>query len=299
VGASDTLNDVKLVAVMVDGVEDPTGDGSCKDEKTVTVIKVDLDIYRLEPVKVDEAYDHTEGSITRVLNPNDGETNGTGKANGVSLKLEPSVQPTGLLLTYKLRLKEIHTVANDKGLVRVYQDSGLGPFCNINNCPPASDTEEVLDESEFTDDFWMEFEGGGIMEFELVAFSGSTELCKDAVRACAIPCTPLAGRILFVNPATPAGPSLNDYTDDSADTIAAALSVATDNMNIAVSSANYAENMSSDSAILVEKSICLGGLGLRWETNTYSLGVGSQWMTNSPSVPVFSRLPVVLPSSLW
>jgi hypothetical protein len=212
------------------------------------------------------------------------------------LKLEPSVQPTGLLLTYKLRLKEIHTVANDKGLVRVYQDSGLGPFCNINNCPPASDTEEVLDESEFTDDFWMEFEGGGIMEFELVAFSGSTELCKDAVRACAIPCTPLAGRILFVNPATPAGPSLNDYTDDSADTIAAALSVATDNMNIAVSSANYAENMSSDSAILVEKSICLGGLGLRWETNTYSLGVGSQWMTNSPSVPVFSRLPVVLPS---
>jgi hypothetical protein len=42
-GVSDTLDDVKLKAVIVDGVEDPTGDGSCKDEQTVTVLKVEFD----------------------------------------------------------------------------------------------------------------------------------------------------------------------------------------------------------------------------------------------------------------
>jgi hypothetical protein len=232
-------------------------------EIKVALLNVDLAIYRMDgTTQVAEDKDHTEGSITRVLNPNEGETIGTGKEKGISLKLKPSVSPTGLPLTYKLRLKEIHTVANDKGLVRVYQDSGSSPTCIINNCPPASDDEEALSESELADDFWMEFEGGGIMEFELAAFSGSTEICKNSVRACAIPCTPKPGGVLFVNPGTPAGSSLNDYTDDSAVTIAAALAAACDDMNVVVSSTTYAE-----SGLQIDDSITLAGLGLRWIDN--------------------------------
>jgi len=253
-----------------------------------TVIKVDLDIYRLESNKVDEDRDDTEGSITRVLNPNDGETAGTGKANGISLKLEPSIQPTGLSLTYKLRLKNIHTVANDKGLVRVYQDSGSGPVCIINNCPPATDTEEDLDESEFTDDFWMEFEGGGIMEFELVAYDGSTALCPDSVRACAIGCQPRSGRILYVRAGGSGSSPYDDYVDNPAGSLDAAFAVDVENDNVVVSSANY-----SESVLSIDKKISMGGLGLRWEANSE---LTTEWQSQAPYRPKFSLLPIIQPS---
>jgi len=267
--------------------KDSSGTEICRDEVVVTIIKPDLDIYRMDgSTKVDEDYDHTEGSITRVLNPNDGETAGTGQANGISLKLEPSIEPTGLSLTYKLRLNDIHTVANDKGLVRVYRSSvTTGPV--LDNTTAGGASEVTLNESDFTDDFWMEFEGGGIMEFELAAFSGSTEICKDAVRACAIPCTPKTGRILFVNPGTSAGSSLNDYTDDSADTIAAALTADSDNMNVVVSSTTYDE-----SGLSVDTAVALGGLGIRWIDNP-----NTDFKDLVAWTPQFSLLPLVQPSS--
>lgn len=261
-------------------------DGAHNIEIKVVVLTIDLDIYRLDgTTKVDESKDDTEGSITRVLNPNDGETKGTGKTRGISLKLESSVLPTGLSLSYKLRLKYIHSVANDKGLVRVYEDTVSGSACIIDNCLSTPDMVEVLATSALSDGFWMEFEGGGIVELELVVLDGSTEVCKDSVRACAIPFKPKTGGILFVNPGARAGSLKNNYTDDSANTISAALAAAVDGMNVVVSSATYPE-----SSLQIGRAISLGGLGLRWLANT---SANFKDKTGVEYVPDYGVLPVI------
>ncbi len=243
-----------------DGSEDP---GYAWYE--IHTIKVDLGIYRLEGNKVDEDKDHTEGSITRILNPHDEETAGTGKLNGVSLKIEPSIESGGITsLSYKLRLK---TISNDrnKGHVRVYRRNGGADTKILDNTPSGGTTEAPLTEAQLSDEFWMEFERGGIIEIELVVLDGTTELSADTVRATGIACTPKAGNIYFVNSAGSVSSPWNDFTDASASDISTTISSASADANIVIAGATY-----NESGLDVASNVMVAGLGAAFEsTNSF------------------------------
>jgi hypothetical protein len=235
--------------------------GTSSQSITIYILKVDLDIYRLEGTKVDEDWDHRMGSITRILNPGAGETAGTGRDKGVSLKLEPSVDPTGMSsLSFKLRLKDISTTRN-KGLVRVYRRNGTTDTKILDNTPSGGTTEATVTEAQFADEFWMECERGGIIEIELVALNGTTELCKDSVRASGIACRPKSGNIYFVNPSGTAALPCQDFTDACAASVSFAIAIAPADANIVVAGATYNESGIS----MPSGKLMIAGLGAAFD----------------------------------
>jgi hypothetical protein len=237
-----------------------TGFTNCYDMCMVIAVKVDLDIYRLEGNKVTEDKDHTTGSITRILNLGAGEAAGTGRDQGISLKLEPSVDPTGLSsLSYKLRLKIISNTRNE-GLVRVYRRNGTTDTKILDNTPTGGMTEAALTEAQFSDMLWMEFERGGIIEIELVTLIGTAELSKDSVRASGIACNPKSGSIYFVNPSGTAVSPYDDFTDACAANLASIVGIAPVDANIVVAGAKY-----NESGLTVATKVMIAGLGAAFE----------------------------------
>jgi hypothetical protein len=291
---------------------DPDGPGPaeyiCQDAVRVMAIELDLDIFRLGGTEVvQEEIEDIEGSITRVLNPNEGETDKIGEATGICLRLDPGVTPRALALHYYLSLKAIGAY-DDRGQVHVYKRlPQIDPILVLDNTassPTDWITDAFLFEAELDVDYWMEFEGGGIVELVLSATHPDTTdiTFSDSVRACGIACDPKPGSILFVHhfptppPPLEAGPSLNDYTRDAAQTIADAVSLAEDNDNVVIADGEYQESMTSETAVVIDDDIVLAGLGLRWVTNPCGIAGGERWRDEfSPYTPNFRGLPVVGP----
>lgn len=256
----------------------------------VIPFKPQLKIYRLNNgPAVSDSIDHTEGSITRILNPADGETAGTGREKNIALKLgaDPIYLPAQYLQqrssseeTYTLKLKTVASSQNT-GKVRLYDNENQLLLSNAGGGGAMSVTltREALTESTF----WLEFEEGGIIELELSAqipALGNVTV-TDAVRATGIAVAPLPGKILFVNPSGSGASPYNDYTDACAATIAEALSAAGKNANIVIACGTYPEH-----GLLILDDVLVAGMGARFIP-------GKDALDNDTYVYDFTDAPVI------
>lgn len=266
----------------------------CEILNTVTTEcdpRVDLDIYRLgSATTVAEDIDDKEGSITKVLNPNEGEILPPASSPNLTwaLKIEPNINisglPSGNVFTFKFR-KTVISAADDPQ-IKVYRDNTV--------IMDVSDTESTLQNmTDLSADFRVEFIGGGICDLKLVAFKNGNEWCSDSVRMSGIACPPKSGHIIYVNPGStaPAAP-YNDFVNTAAHDIATAVSASADNDNVVVSAGT---SYSLSTSLTVDKSIVLGGLGLRWIDNTFVPSpLQNNWKdTYSPKRPDYSLLPTL------
>ncbi len=223
------------------------------DVVRVTVIHANLDIARLNGSTVSQLEEHTQGSITSIVEPNE-------DFDVCTLRLSPAFSPIELLddsenpNRVRLYLEKV-VLPKSPGKIRIIRDGTIWM--------EDTDVSKELSGADLSHSFSVQGTYGGVIDLMLVAKIGDNAIAADQVRISAIPdAIPQPGRILFVNPgAGKHDPPYDDFLENASSSVALALAAATPGDNIAV--ARDYDYRFSNRMSLQASSIVLAGLGGR------------------------------------
>lgn len=227
-------------------------------EAILYIPDADLSIHRLgEPDPVSPTLEETEGSIVRILDPNRGETPGSGRARGLALRIDSVYSDAGLTnATATLRLRKTRTDPCP-GLVRLYRETPGGALALLlSNSDAAPEAQVAWQPGEET--LWIEFDRAGVIDISLDIRMDGVLVYRDTVRAVGIPADPNPGRILYVNRRTTARSPYRDFAH-GADSIETAIDAALPGDNVVAAATPYGEF-----GVPLGSDIVLAGLGGRF-----------------------------------
>lgn len=227
-------------------------------EAILYIPDADLSIHRLgEPDPVSPTLEETEGSIVRILDPNRGETPGSGRARGLALRIDSVYSDAGLTnATATLRLRKTRTDPCP-GLVRLYRETPGGALALLlSNSDAAPEAQVAWQPGEET--LWIEFDRAGVIDVSLDIRMDGVLVYRDTVRAVGIPADPNPGRILYVNRRTTARSPYRDFAH-GADSIETAIDAALPGDNVVAAATPYGEF-----GVPLGSDIVLAGLGGRF-----------------------------------
>ena len=244
-------------------------------EAILYIPKADLSIHRLgvsDPVPA--TLEETEGSIVRILDPNRGETPGSGRDRGLALRIDSVYSDAGLTnATAFLRLRKV-TTDPCPGLVRLYRETQGGTLALLlSNSDAVPEAQIAWQPSE--DTLWIEFDRAGVIDVSLDIRMDGVLVYRDTVRATGIPTDPNPGRILFVNPRVPEVYSYQDMLN-GADAISTALDAARAGDNVVLAAVSY-----QGFDIALPSGIVLAGLGGRFTDDLQNHPVGFDFSRTS------------------
>ena len=249
-------------------------------EAILYIPKADLSIHRLgvsDPVPA--TLEETEGSIVRILDPNRGETPGSGRDRGLALRIDSVYSDAGLTnATAFLRLRKV-TTDPCPGLVRLYRETQGGTLALLLSNSDAVPEAQIAWQPS-ADTLWIEFDRAGVIDVSLDIRMGATLVYRDTVRATGIPTDPNPGRILFVNPFTRPQSPYRDFRS-GANSIEAALGVAWAGDNVVAAATGYREF-----GVPLISDVVLAGLGGRFSDNLANHPVGFDF-TRTADVNVY------------
>ena len=237
-------------------------------EAVLYVPEADLAIHRLgatDPVAA--ALEDTEGSIVRILDPNRGETPGSGRTRGLALRIDSVYSDAGLTnATAFLRLRKAKT-DSCPGLVRLYRETPGGSLALLlSNSDAAPEAQIAWQPGEET--LWIEFDRAGVIDVSLDIRMDGILVYRDTVRAVGIPADPNPGRILYVNRRTTAQSPYRDFAH-GADSIETALGEVQPGDNVVAAATPYGEF-----GVPLASGIVLAGLGGRFSDDLGGHPVG-------------------------
>jgi len=227
-------------------------------EAILYIPDADLSIHRLgKPDPVSPTLEETEGSIVRILDPNRGETPGSGRARGLALRIDSVYSDAGLTnATATLRLRKTRTDPCP-GLVRLYRETPGGALALLlSNSDAAPEAQVAWQPGEET--LWIEFDRAGVIDVSLDIRMDGVLVYRDTVRAVGIPADPNPGRILYVNRRTTARSPYRDFAH-GADSIETAIDAALPGDNVVAAATPYGEF-----GVPLGSDIVLAGLGGRF-----------------------------------
>ena len=237
-------------------------------EAILYIPDADLSIHRLgEPDPVSPTLEETEGSIVRILDPNRGETPGSGRARGLALRIDSVYSDAGLTnATATLRLRKTRTDPCP-GLVRLYRETPGGALAPVlANSDAAPEAQVAWQPGEET--LWIEFDRAGVIDVSLDIRMDGVLVYRDTVRAVGIPADPNPGRILYVNRRTTARSPYRDFAH-GADSIETAIDAALPGDNVVAAATPYGEF-----GVPLGSDIVLAGLGGRFSDDLAAHPVG-------------------------
>ena len=250
---------------MHDGAGGNVAEGK---EAILYIPDADLSIYRLDAsTPVSTTLEETEGSIVRILDPNRGETPGSGRARGLALRIDSAYSDAGLTnATATLRLRK---AANDPcpGLVRLYRETPGGALAPVlSNSDATPEVQVAWQPGEET--LWIEFDRAGVIDVSLDIRMDGVLVYRDTVRAVGIPTDPNPGRILYINRRTTAQSPYRDFAH-GADSIETAIKAARSGDNVVAAATPYGEF-----CVPLRSDIVLAGLGGRFSDDLAAHPVG-------------------------
>lgn len=262
-------------------MKDEDGGNVAEGKEAILYIpKADLSICRLgASVPVSPTLEETEGSIVRILDPNRGETAGSGRGHGLALRIDSVYSDAGLTnATATLRLRRV-TTDSCPGLVRLYRETQGGALALLlSNSDAAPESQVAWQSGEET--LWLEFDRAGVIDVSLDIRMGATLVYRDTVRATGIPTDPNPGRIMFVNPRTVEESPYRDFRR-GANSLATAIAAARSGDNIVVAALDYREF-----GVPLRSGVVLAGLGGRFSDDLASHPVGFDF-TRAADVGVY------------
>lgn len=199
-GSEEFKGDKLFIIVKAKFISPKQGKIVFNDKVRICPFKIDLDISRLDGTTVNEEKEHGEGSITKILNPNDSKDNvEKWRLNIPSLTFKPEyLLEDGHV---KLKIKRVGP-SESIGKCKILKEDGSSYLNDVNENGKnvgIDDLDKVykiqpwstIKESE---------DGTGIIDIALVAYNESDqEIANDTVRASFVLFEPYNGDIRFIN----------------------------------------------------------------------------------------------------